>query len=348
MDKNTTLHNDLLLRTLAGEEVERPPVWMMRQAGRYLPEYMVLRRKYDFFTRVQTPALAAEITIQPIDIVGVDAAILFSDILTVPQAMGVEVQMVHGTGPVLPDEINSLADVEKLQTGDGAINHLHYVYDAMAETKKELNNRVPLIGFAGSPWTILCYMIQGGGSKNFAKAKAFCFQQPKAAHALLQKITDITIGYLLEQIKAGANVVQVFDSWGGLLSPTDYETFSLQYMRQIVTAVNTAPVILYGKGCWFAYQAMADTGAAAVGVDWTVAPKKARQLAGENVTLQGNFDPLRLLSPVDEIERMTKTMIDEFGAQRYIANLGHGIVPNIPVEHAKAFVNAVKSYGKTV
>jgi len=343
---NNNLENDLFLRALNGEHVNRPPVWMMRQAGRYLPEYMVLRRKYDFFTRIRTPELAAEITIQPIDIVGVDAAILFSDILTVPLAMGLEVQMVAGKGPYLPTVADTTEKVESLQTGDGAIEELQYVFDAMAETKKELKNRVPLIGFAGSPWTILCYMVQGEGSKNFDRAKKFCFENPKAAHSLLQKITDITIVYLQEQIKAGADAVQVFDSWGGLLSPTDYETFSLQYMRQISVAVTQAPVILFGKGCWFAYEEMANTGAAALGVDWTVDPKTARKLAGEDIVLQGNFDPLRLLSPIEDIQRMTHEMIDAFGVQNYIVNLGHGIVPNIPVPHAKAFVDAVKSYGK--
>lgn len=340
-----TYENNILLDAIAGKQVSRPPVWMMRQAGRYLPEYQVLRKKYDFFTRVETPELAAEITIQPIDIVGVDAAILFSDILTVPKAMSVEVQMVKGIGPVLPDKIESLSDVEKLQSGDAAIQDLHYVFNAMAETKKQLNNRVPLIGFAGSPWTIFCYMIQGQGSKNFAKAKELCFRNPKTAHALLQKITDITIGYLNEQIKNGADLVQLFDSWGGLWSPSDYETYSLQYLRQIVEAINTAPVILYGKGCWFAYKEMMNTGASVIGVDWTVSPKVARELTGGNTVLQGNFDPLRLLSPPEEIEKLAIEMIDDFGVQNYIANLGHGIVPNIPVENAKAFVNAVKNYG---
>ena len=347
MSEPKVFENDLFLRAIRGEKVNRPPVWMMRQAGRYLPEYMVLRKKYDFFTRVETPELAAEITIQPIDIVGVDAAILFSDILTVPKAMGVEVQMVKGTGPVLPDKIESRSNVEKLQGGDAAIQDLQYVYDAMAETKKQLNNRVPLIGFAGSPWTLFCYMIQGQGSKNFAKAKQLCFEDPSTAHALLQKITDITIGYLQQQIKAGADVVQLFDSWGGLWSPKDYETFSLQYLRQIVQAIDTAPVILYGKGCWFAYEEMVNTGANVIGVDWTVSPQTARKLTGGNAVLQGNFDPIRLLSPPEEIEQMVNEMIDGFGVQNYIANLGHGIVPNIPVENAKAFVNAVKSYKKS-
>ncbi len=347
MDKNmaeTTIKNDLLLQALRGEKVSRPPVWMMRQAGRYLPEYMELRAKYDFFTRVQTPELAAEITVQPVDIVGVDAAILFSDILTVPQAMGAEVLMVDGKGPVLPNKVQSKYEVNQLNSGDAVVNQLSYVYDAVRSTKKVLANRVPLIGFAGSPWTLLCYMVEGKGSKNFSEAKSFCFKQPKAAHALLQKITDVTIGYLKGQIEAGVDAVQLFDSWGGLLSPTDYQEFSLQYVQQIVTAIGDTPTILYGKGCWFAYEEYAKTGAHAIGVDWTVSPKTARQLAGESITLQGNFDPVRLFSPIEDIERLTKEMIDEFGSQSYIVNLGHGILPNVPVDHAKAFVNAVKNY----
>lgn len=338
--------NTLFLDALNGKEVSRPPVWMMRQAGRYLPEYMVLRKKYDFFTRVKTPTLASEITIQPIDLVGVDAAILFSDILTVPEALGVEVQMVPGKGPYLPNTIQTMADVERLVNTDNAINDLDYVYKAVEQTKSDLNNRVPLIGFAGSPWTILCYMVQGQGSKNFDKAKALCYQDPKAAHALLQKITDVTIGYLNQQIQSGAAAVQIFDSWGGLLSPDDYNEFSLDYMKQIVEGVSGAPIILYGKGCSFAYEEMAKTGVRGIGVDWTVRPQLARKLAGNNVTLQGNFDPIRLLSPIEDIQRLAKQMVDDFGVQKYIANLGHGIVPNIPVEHAKAFVDAIKEYSK--
>ncbi|MBX2845731.1 MAG: uroporphyrinogen decarboxylase [Saprospiraceae bacterium] len=339
----TTYKNDLILRALNGETVERPPVWMMRQAGRYLPEYMVLRKKYDFFTRIQTPDLAAEITIQPIDIVGVDAAILFSDILTVPKALGLDVQMVPGKGPWIPDHIQSPADLARL-TESGAVADMQYVYDAIKATVKALDNRVPLLGFAGSPWTILCYMVEGQGSKNFAKAKGFCFEHPKAAHQLLQAITNVTIGYLNEQIKAGVAAVQIFDSWGGLLGPVDYQAYSMNYIQQIIDEVEGAPVIVFGKGCWFAYDSYTNSGAQAIGVDWTIAPKTARELAGDKITLQGNFDPIRLLSPIPEIERLTKEMIDGFGKDRFIANLGHGIIPNIPVPHAKAFVDAVKNY----
>src|SRR5690242_5502561 len=212
------LQNDLLLRTLKGEQVERPPVWMMRQAGRYLPEYRVLREKYGFFERCQTPELACEITIQPVEQIGVDAAILFSDILVVPQAMGLEVQLIENKGPILPEPVQTSKDLQRITIPD-VYETLGYVFDAIKLTKKELNDRVPLIGFAGAPWTLLCYMVQGKGSKTFDEAKAFCYTQPELAHQLLQMITDTTIAYLKEQAKAGVDVIQVFDSWGGLLGP---------------------------------------------------------------------------------------------------------------------------------
>src|SRR6476659_7032414 len=232
----SNLKNDLLLRALRKETVERPPVWMMRQAGRYLPDYIKLRDKYDFFTRVQTPELAAQITLQPVEQVGVDAAIIFSDILVIPQAMGLEVLMEEGKGPSLPKTIKTQSDIDALNT-DNAEDHLKYVLDALSLTKKELNGRVPLIGFAGAPWTILCYMVEGKGSKAFDKAKQFCFTQPEAAHALLQKITDVTIQYLNAQVAAGADLVQVFDSWSGMLSPADFRIFALPYLQQIVDGV---------------------------------------------------------------------------------------------------------------
>ena len=222
---------------------------------------------------------------------------------------------------------------------------LGYVIDAVKMTKEALNDEVPLIGFAGSPWTILCYMVQGQGSKNFDKAKAFCFQEPIAAHLLLQKITDTTIAYLKAKVAAGVNAVQVFDSWGGMLSPVDYQEFSWKYIQQIIDALkDEIPVIAFGKGCWFALKEMSESGASALGVDWTCSARNARYLSGGNITLQGNFDPSRLLSPPAEIKKMVTQMINEFGKDRYIANLGHGILPNIPVENAIAFVEAVKEY----
>lgn len=342
----STLKNDLLLRALANQTVERPPVWMMRQAGRYLPDYIKLRNQYDFFTRVQTPELACEITLQPVDQVGVDAAIIFSDILVIPQAMGVEVLMEEGKGPSLPKVIRTQKDIDELIT-DGAEQNLDYVMKALALTKKELNGRVPLIGFAGAPWTILCYMIEGKGSKTWDKAKQFAYTEPALAHQLLQKITTITIQYLKAQVKAGADTVQVFDSWAGSLSPADFKTYAQPYLFQIADALkDDAPVILFPKGTWYALEDISHSSAKGVGLDWTIDPKLARSISGDRITLQGNFDPAKLLAPIPRIRQWVKEMIDGFGTQRYIANLGHGITPNVPVDHAKAFVEAVKEYGQ--
>jgi uroporphyrinogen decarboxylase len=338
------IKNDLFLKALKGEIVERPPVWMMRQAGRYLPEFMALRDKYDFFTRCQTPELAAEITVQPIRRYGMDAAILFSDILVVPQAMNIEVQMKPNFGPYLPNPVRDQKGVDAVIVPDVNVE-LDYVMKAIKVTKELLNDEIPLIGFAGSPWTILCYVVQGQGSKSFDMAKGFCFTQPKAAHELLQKITDTTIAYLKAKVKAGVDVVQIFDSWGGMLSPVDYQEFSWKYINQIIEALkDEVPVIAFGKGCWFALHEMAKSNASALGIDWTITAQNARYLTGGNVTLQGNFDPARLLSPPAEIKRMVTQMINEFGKDKYIVNLGHGILPNIPLENAKAFIDAVKEY----
>ena len=338
------IKNDLFLKALNNETVERPPVWMMRQAGRYLPEFMAIKEKYDFFTRCKTPELASEITVQPIRIIKPDAAILFSDILVVPQAMGIQVELQDNIGPVLPNPIRKASDVDHVFIPD--INEtLGYVMDAIDMTREKLDNEVPLIGFAGSPWTIFCYAVEGKGSKSFDKAKGFCFSNPVAAHQLLQKITDTTILYLKEKVKHGVNAVQVFDSWGGMLSPADYTEFSWQYINQIVEALaDETKVIVFGKGCWFALNDMSKSKAAAIGVDWTCSPKNARYLTGGKKTLQGNFDPSRLLSPIPVIKKMVHEMIDEFGKDNYVVNLGHGILPNIPVDHAKAFVEAVKEY----
>ncbi|HEX2533239.1 MAG TPA: uroporphyrinogen decarboxylase [Chitinophagaceae bacterium] len=338
------LKNDLLLRALRGETVERPPVWMMRQAGRYLPDYLKLKAKYDFFTRVQTPELATAITLQPIDQVGVDAAIIFSDILVIPQAMGVEVLMEEGKGPSLPKVMQTAADIDALRT-DGAEESLKYVLDALSLTKQEMAGRVPLIGFAGAPWTILCYMVEGKGSKTWDKAKQFAYTQPELAHRLLQKITDITIDYLKAQVAAGADTVQVFDSWAGSLSPADFKTYAQPYLLQISDALQShAPVILFPKGTWYALPDLSNSSASGIGIDWCVSPAMARQFTNNKITLQGNFDPARLLAPIPEIKKSVKEMIDAFGPQRYIANLGHGITPNVPVDHARAFVDAVKEY----
>jgi uroporphyrinogen decarboxylase len=338
------LKNDLFLRALKGEEVERPPVWMMRQAGRYLPQYMVLRKKYTFFERVETPELACEITIQPIDELEPDAAIIFSDILTVPQALNIDVQMVPGKGPVMGNPIQTVDDAFAILAED-VPEKLSHVMDAITLTRKELNGRVPLIGFAGAPWTLFCYMVQGEGSKNFDKAKSFLYQHPDASRHVMKELTKATIDYLNAQVKAGAQAVQVFDSWSGLLSPDDFNEWALPYLMEITQSIKEVPVILFAKGSWYALERLSfKSGASALGIDWTISPEFAREKTRNKITLQGNYDPTHLLAPIPEIRKQTKRMIDRFGVQRYIANLGHGILPHVPVDHARAFVDTVKEY----
>ena len=342
------IKNDLYLKALRGETVERPPVWMMRQAGRYLPEFIALRDQYDFFTRCQTPELASEITVQPIRRFPLDAAILFSDILVVPQAMGIDFKMKENVGPWLDNPIRTLEQVQNVPVPD-VNDTLGYVFDAIELTLQKLDNEIPLIGFAGSPWTILCYCVEGKGSKAFDIAKSFCFRQPEAAHLLLQKITDSTIAYLKRKVEKGVSAVQVFDSWGGMLSPADYQEFSWQYINQIVEALKPLThVVVFGKGCWFALEDMTKSGVSALGVDWTITPELARAFTNNAVTLQGNFDPARLHSTPETIRKMVHEMISRFGKDKYIANLGHGILPNIPVENAEAFIRAVVEWKPSV
>ena len=338
------IKNDLFLRILKGEKTERPAVWMMRQAGRYLPEFRALRDKYDFFTRCRTPELVAEITTQPVDIVGVDAAILFSDILVVPQAMGIHIEMKEQVGPYLPHPIRTKADIERVQIPEVS-EALGYVMEGIRLTKERLAGEVPLIGFAGAPWTIFCYAVEGKGSKNFDTAKSFAFSYPEWTAEFLQKITDTTIAYLREKVKAGVDALQLFDSWGGVLSAEDYQKYSWPYTRQIVEALSQeVPVIVFAKGCWYALKEMSQSKAAALGVDWTCSPEMARKLTGGKKVLQGNLDPAWLLAPISQIKEKTQQMIRAFGKEHYIANLGHGILPEVPVEHARAFVEAVKSF----
>ncbi len=338
--------NELFLKALAGEPVPRPPVWMMRQAGRYLPEYRALRDKYDFWTRVQTPELAAEITTQPIDRLGMDAAILFSDILTVPLALGFEVTLNEGEGPRLPAPIRTPEQALALRVPDVA-DRLHYVFEAVRATVARLEGRVPLIGFAGAPWTLFCYLIEGRGSKDFGMAKAFALKHPAATAHVLGVLADTTIHYLNQQIRAGARAVQVFDSWAGLLSPDDFDVLAKPWLARIAAGVEGAPVILFAKGSTYALDDLSRLpGVAALGLDWTVAPEQARAATGGRVSLQGNYDPSHLLTDPATIRREVRTMIDRFGTRGYIANLGHGITPGVPVANAQAFVEAVLSYGR--
>jgi uroporphyrinogen decarboxylase len=339
------LQNDLLLRAARGQAVERVPVWMMRQAGRILAEYRAVRaRAGDFITLAKTPELAAEVTVQPVDLLGVDAAIIFSDILVVPEAMGLPYEMVESRGPVFPQTIRNVADLARLRVAD-AETDLGYVLDAIRLTKNALANRVPLIGFAGAPFTIFCYMTEGKGSKTFSVAKKLLYTDPVFAHALLQRITDSTIGYLKAQIGAGADLLQLFDSWAGILSPVQYETFSLPYIRQICQALAAeypeTPVTVFAKGAFFARHAIGQLPCSVVGLDWNMDAAESRQLIPDK-TLQGNLDPCVLYADFAQIRAEVKQMLAAFGTQRYIANLGHGIYPDTNPDAARCFVEAVK------
>jgi uroporphyrinogen decarboxylase len=337
------LQNDLLLRAARGETVERVPVWMMRQAGRILAEYRAVREKAGSFIQLATtPELAAEVTIQPVDILGVDAAIIFSDILVVPEAMGLPYQMEEKKGPFFPKTIRTMQDVDNLRIAEPEAD-LKYVLDAIKISKQALNGRVPLIGFAGAPFTLFCYMVEGRGSKTFSEAKKMLYVNPELSHRLLQKITDSTIAYLKAQTVVGANLVQIFDSWAGVLSPEQYRTFSLPYIKQICDAVTTVPVTVFAKGAFFARQEIAELSCSVVGLDWNMDIAESRQLI-PNKTLQGNLDPCVLYASFDQIKAETRKMIEHFGTQRYIANLGHGVYPDTDPDKVKCFIDTVKAY----
>lgn len=338
--------NDLLLRACRREPVERPPVWMMRQAGRYLPEYRAIRAQHDFLTMVKTPAVAAEVTVQPVHRLGVDAAILFSDILVIPQSMGMELTMVDGVGPRFPAPLRSEADFVQLRKPDVETD-LAYVFEAIAAARSKLAGEVPLIGFAGAPWTLACYMIEGGGSKQFAMAKRLLRQDPDRAHALLGMLAEVVGEFLRAQAEAGAQVLQVFDSWAGALGPSDYRVFALPYLTQAVSLARQAgvPVIVFALGADWALEELANvSGADVIGIDWhTDASSARRRLDGRGVALQGNLDPTWLYAPPEVIRERTRAMVEAFGPTGYIANLGHGMLPDVPVEHARVFVEAVKT-----
>lgn len=336
--------NDLILRAARGEKVERTPVWLMRQAGRILPEYRAIRQSLSGFKElVETPELAAEVTIQPVDILGVDAAIIFSDILVVPEAMGLEYQMIENKGPYFEKTIKTLADLEKINVPD-VDDSLHYVLEAIRVTKKELNNRVPLIGFAGAPWTIFSYMIEGQGSKTFSKAKKLLYTDKELSHQLLEMITQTTINYLKAQIKAGADIVQVFDSWAGILSYDQYLEFGMKYVSKICDAINEVPVTVFAKGAYFARKEMGELNCDTIGLDWNMGIQKSRELIGLDKTLQGNLDPCMLYSDFGTIKLETSKMLSSFGPDRHIANLGHGVYPDMHPDKVRCFVDAVKEF----
>jgi uroporphyrinogen decarboxylase len=339
--------NDLLLRACRREPVERPPVWMMRQAGRYLPEYRAVRERADFLTMVGTPELAVEVTLQPVDLLGVDAAIIFSDILVVPQAMGMELTVEEGVGPRFHHPLRAAADFDRLADIDPE-RELRYVLDAIRLARRELWGRVPLIGFAGAPWTLMSYMVEGQGSKAFTQAKRLLVEAPDRAHALLGRLARAVGTFLAAQAAAGAQVLQVFDSWAAALGPRDFREFALPYLAEAVGLARASgvPVIAFAPGAGWALEELADaTGADVVGVDWqTDAGDARRRLGGRDVALQGNLDPAWLYAAPDEIAARTRAMLDAFGGRCHIANLGHGIHPDVPVAHARAFIDAVKAW----
>jgi len=339
--------NDLFLRACRREPVDRPPVWMMRQAGRYLPQYRAVRQKADFLTMVGTPELAVEVTLQPVDILGVDAAIIFSDILVVPQAMGMSLTVEDGVGPRFDAPLRAPADFDRLRDPVPA-EHLGYVLDAIRLARKELNGRVPLIGFAGAPWTLMSYMVEGGGSKSFTVAKRLLVEDPARAHGLLDRLARAVGEFLKAQVRAGAQAVQLFDSWASALGPRDFREFALPYLAKAVRIAREAgaPVIAFAPGAGWALEEIAGaTGAEVVGVDWqTEAHDARRRLLDHGVALQGNLDPTWLYAPPAVIRERTRQMLTAFGGRGHIANLGHGILPDVPVEHARAFVDAVREW----
>lgn len=316
----------------------------MRQAGRVLPQYRKVREAAgNFKTLVKTPALAAEVTIQPVDILSVDAAIIFSDILVIPEAMGLNYEMEEKKGPLFPKTIQHAVDLASLRIAQA--QDLQYVLDAIALTKQELNGRVPLIGFAGAPWTIFAYMVEGKGSKTFSVAKRLLYTNPALSHRLLQMITDSTIHYLKGQIKAGADLIQLFDSWAGVLSPEHYRTFSLAYISQICQAIQEAPKIVFAKGGFFARPWFNEVDCEVVGLDWNMEIAESRRMMPDKI-LQGNLDPCALYGTFADVKRETIKMLDAFGPDKHIANLGHGLYPDIPVDNVRCFVDTVKEHSE--
>jgi uroporphyrinogen decarboxylase len=342
------LKNDRYLKALLRQPVDRTPVWIMRQAGRYLPEYREVRAQAgDFMTLCSTPELACEVTLQPLRRFDLDAAILFSDILTIPDAMGLGLYFSEGEGPKFTKTIDTASDVKNLSIPDPA-DKLSYVTDAVSLIRKELNGSVPLIGFAGSPWTLATYMVEGGSSKTFSKVKALLFEDPASAHMLMSKLADSVALYLNAQIEAGAQAVMVFDSWGGALTTPHYKAFSLAYMQQIVDQLirekdgHKIPVVLFTKGGGMWLSEIADTGCDGVGLDWSVDINFARQQIGDRVALQGNMDPAIMATNPEVIRQEVSRILADFGhGNGHVFNLGHGITPNINPDNVAALVDAV-------
>ena len=339
------MKNDLLLKAAKGENIDRYPVWIMRQAGRILPEYRAVRSSVKGFKElVKNPELCCEVTIQPVDILNVDAAIIFSDILVVPEAMGLDYEMIEQKGPWFEKTIRSEKEFDLLSKNIDIEDRLGYVLNAISLTKKELNNRVPLIGFAGAPWTIFCYMVEGKGSKTFSESRKILYSNPELAHKLLDRITTVTIDYLKAQIAFGADLVQVFDSWAGILSRQQYTEFCIPYLERICDAIKDTPVTIFSKGAISSLPDLARLKCNTLGLDWNMEIAEVRKLVGETKSLQGNLDPCALYSDHNTIEIETKKLLDSFKSTRHIVNLGHGIYPDTDFEKVKTFINTIKSY----
>ena len=352
------LKNDLVLRAARGEKTEMVPVWIMRQAGRYLPEFREVRLVNDFFTICRTPELASEVTLQPIRRFNLDAAIIFSDILVVPQALGMEVKMEPGEGPTFPSPLNDPKEIKTVLKQDVDVDkELGYVYDALTLTRHKLEGKVPLLGFSGAPWTLMCYMIEGKGSKTQSKAKKWLYQHPYESHQLLELLTKVIIKYLVGQVKAGAQMLQVFDTSAGYLSPFLFEHFAKPYLLRIASEVKQTlksagiepvPMIAFAKDAHYALETLGQSREFydVVSLDWTICPEDARKRVAEGLTLQGNLDPCGLYADTDYIDEMVQQMLAKFGTQKYIANLGHGIYPDVKPESVNTFVNAVHKHSK--
>ena len=337
--------NDLFLRAHRGEAIERYPVWLMRQAGRILPEYRAVRAKLSGFKElVETPEFATEVTLQPVDLLGVDAAIIFSDILVVPEAMGLPYEMIEQKGPWFEKTIRSSEQLTLLDKNIDVEDRLSYVLEALKQTKSALSGRVPLIGFAGAPWTIFCYMVEGKGSKTFSESRKLLYTNPVLAHELLSRITDVTIQYLKAQTVAGADALQLFDSWAGILGRDQYSEFGLKYIKKIVDAIPNVPMTVFSKGAVASVPDVAKLNCTTLGLDWNMSIAETRNLVGETKTLQGNLDPCALYGSEQVVEAETIKLLKSFRSQRHIVNLGHGVYPDIDPEKVKLFIKTVKNY----
>ncbi|XP_065221438.1 uroporphyrinogen decarboxylase [Planococcus citri] len=347
------LQNTRILDAAKGKEVDKIPVWIMRQAGRYLPEFRELRSKYDFFTMCQTPELATKVTLMPIERFDLDAAIIFSDILVIPQALGMEVELVPGRGMVFPNPLVTPQDISTLKYPCNVYDKLKYVFDAITMTRYSLKGKVPLLGFSGAPWTLMCFMVEGESSSTKSKAKAWLYKYPEESKKLLDLLADVTVDYIVGQIEAGAQMIQLFETLAEYLNKPMFDLYCYSYIKKINQSVKLklkeknipeVPMAIFAKGAHYALEELSDCGYDVISIDWTIDPTVARDQTKSNITLQGNLDPCALYAPPEELKNITETMVKKFGKSRYIANLGHGIYPDMNPDHVKVFIDTVHSF----